>query len=149
MWPHPDDPLFPGQCPWRRRELQILVKSSWAAVQESVTPSIVVTICKGAIVETVIVDPVRDAHHGSWPSQWGDVMLCGGCGHVGGPRLRSHFGSTVAIYGQGKRRGGSGSVRQQLMKWFMGMWWNEKRQLRCGSMDLLCLGIWSIKLKAK
>lgn len=71
-------------------------------MQESIARPIVVAIREGAIVEAVVVDPVRDALHGSGPCQCGDVLSSRG-GHVGGPGLRPQFGGTVSIYGQRDR----------------------------------------------
>lgn len=102
MWPHPDDPLLPRQRSWCGWEFQVLVQSSLTAVQESVAPPIVVmdAISERAIVEAVVVNPIRDSLHRPWPRQCRDVLRAGH-GHVGGPRLRSKFcGYAISIYGR-------------------------------------------------
>lgn len=110
MWSHPDDSLLPGQGSRRWWEFQILVQTARAAVQESITgPVVVVAIGQRAVVETVVVDPIRDSLYGPRPGKSGDVLGAGGR-HVGGPRLRSQFGGAVSIYGN-EIRGEVGTVR--------------------------------------
>lgn len=70
MRPHPDDAFFPCQRPGCRWELQVLVQSSGATVQEAVAAPIVVSIGQVAVVlVAIVVDPIGDAFHGAWPCQ--------------------------------------------------------------------------------
>lgn len=71
-------------------------------MQEPIARSIVVavSICERPIVESVVVDPVRDSLHGPRSCQCADVLCAVRRGHMGGPRLRSQFGGSVSIYGE-------------------------------------------------
>lgn len=67
-----------------------------ASVQEAVAvPVPVVPVRQRPVMVSIVVMPIGDALDGSGPGQCGYVV----CGHVGGPRLRSHFRS-ASIYGE-------------------------------------------------